>query len=270
LKVSLIISFYNKINFLELVLAGLERQTHKDFDIIIADDGSEKNAVKQIENLSIKIPFPVTHLWQEDKGFRKNKILNRAIETSSADYLIFIDGDCIPHKEFIKEHVINSKENYCFTGRRVNLSERISNLLTTENVKAGFLEDTFMLLKDGIAGSSVDVEKGIYMKNETLRKIFNKKERGLLGSNFSVFRSDMYKINGFDERYEAPSIGEDTDIQYRLESAGIKIDSLNNIAIQYHLYHKLQDRPQKNLDLFEEVKKSKEFYTPFGINRKDF
>lgn len=268
MKVSLIISFYNKIRFLELVLAGLERQTHKKFDIIIADDGSGKEAVKQIENLSLKISFPVTHLWQEDKGFRKNKILNRAIEASSADYLIFIDGDCIPHKEFIKEHVTNSKDNYCFTGRRVNLSERITSQLTTENVRAGFLENTFMLFKEGIAGRSVDVEKGIYMKSKTLRKIFNKKERGLLGSNFSVFKSDMYKINGFDERYEAPSIGEDTDIQFRLESAGVKIDSLNNIAIQYHLFHKLQERPQKNLDLFEKVKRSKKFYTPFGINKE--
>jgi len=77
----------------------------------------------------------------------------------------------------------------------------------------------------------------------------------------------MLKINGFDERYEAPSIGEDSDIQFRLELAGIKIKSLNNAAVQYHLYHKLQERPIMNLNLFAEVKKSGLSYTPFGIKK---
>ena len=76
-------------------------------------------------------------------------------------------------------------------------------------------------------------------------------------------------INGFDERYEAPSIGEDSDIQYRLELAGTKIQSLNNIAVQYHLYHKLQERPQQNLDLFNEVKSEGRAFTLYGIKKLD-
>ncbi len=223
---------------MNLVLAGLERQTFSDFEIIIADDGSSPEAVKQIESLSGKISYPLVHLWQEDKGFRKNMILNKAVESSSTNFLIFIDGDCIPHSEFIKEHYINKRDNYCFTGRRVNLSSKISDRLNYENVRNGILEKNTLLLTDGLFGSSVDVEKGIYFKSRTLRNIFNKKKRGLLGSNFSIHKSDMLSINGFDERYTAPSIGEDSDIQYRLELNGLKIGSLNNMAIQYHLYHK--------------------------------
>ena len=77
----------------------------------------------------------------------------------------------------------------------------------------------------------------------------------------------MININGFDERYEAPSIGEDSDVQFRLELTGVKIKSLNHIAVQYHLYHKLQERPQKNLDFFDEVKKNKVAFTPFGLKK---
>jgi glycosyltransferase involved in cell wall biosynthesis len=269
IKSSLIISFYNRIDYLKLILAGLERQSYKNFEIIIADDGSNSEAIKEIELISEKIPYKIIHVWQEDKGFRKNKILNRAIVSSNSDHLIFIDGDCVPHSEFIAEHYKNCSQDVCLTGRRVNLSSKITSMLTPEKVKNGYLEkSTLLLFLDGLFGKSVDVEKGFYFKNNFLRDFFNKKKRGMLGSNFSIHKKNIMKINGFDERYEAPSIGEDTDIQYRLELNGIKIKSLNNIAVQYHLYHKLQPRDPKNLLILEEVKKEKNFYTSYGIYKK--
>lgn len=265
---SLIISFYNRIDYLKLVLAGLERQTFRNFQIILADDGSNQNVVREIESISKQISFPFIHIWQEDKGFRKNRILNSAIRNSSANYLIFIDGDCIPHRKFIEEHYTNRSFEQCLTGRRVNLSKQITNKLTFEAVKEGFLEKRMVpLIIDGLVGKSIDVEKGIYFESKTLREYFNKKKRGLLGCNISIHKADIERINGFDERYQAPSIGEDSDIQYRLELLGIKIKSLNNIAIQYHLYHEIQKRTEKNLELFSEVRKSAEHYTPYGLQK---
>ena len=159
-------------------------------------------------------------------------------------------------------------KNICLTGRRVNLSPKFTEKLTTQNIRKGYLEKklSFMIF-DGLFGKSNYVEKGFYIKNKLLRKAFNKKQRGLLGCNFSLFKEDMLSINGFDERYEAPSIGEDSDVQYRLELNGVKINSLNNIAIQYHLYHQLQPRLQKNLDLFNSIKKQKTSFSPFGIKK---
>lgn len=265
-KATVIISFYNKIDYLRLVLAGFESQTEKDFEVIVADDGSRDEVVSQLKEMTGRLPFDLTHIWQEDKGFRKNRILNKAVAASKADYLIFVDGDCVPHREFVKEHLSNSEENVCFTGRRVNLSEKMTSRLTEEKIKKGFFEKEILsLMVDEIFRNSFDVEKGFYFKNALLRKLLNMKKRGLLGSNFSIHKSDLYKINCFDERYEAPSIGEDTDIQFRLELAGVKIRSLNNIAVQYHLYHKLLDRPQVNLDLFDAVKVENRAFTPFGI-----
>lgn len=267
-KASLIISFYNKIDYLELVLAGLERQSEKRFEIILADDGSNDEVVHKTDELLNKFSFPAIHLWHEDKGFRKNRILNKAIEAASAETLIFIDGDCIPHSKFIEEHLAHSAEGVCYTGRRVNLSEKITESLTPKKVKNGWLERNILpLLFDGAFGQSFDVEKGFYFTPPFLRRIFNKKNRGLLGCNFSLQKKDMLGINGFDERYEAPSVGEDSDIQFRLELKGVQIKSLNNIAVQYHLYHKLQPRPQKNLDLFEKVKKEASAFTKHGINK---
>ena len=267
-KVSVIISFYNRIDYLKFVLAGFERQTFRDFEIIIADDGSGPEIVKEIEKLSLKLSFPVLHLWHEDKGFRKNKILNRAITSANSDFLIFIDGDCVPHREFVNEHFEYRYEGKCFTGRRVNLSEKFTKGLNEEDIKNGYLENSLhLMVSDGLFGKSDYVERGFYVQNKFLRKYLNKKKRGLLGCNFSIHKKDLLAINGFDERYELPSIGEDSDIQYRLELKGVKIESLNNIAVQYHLHHRLQERPQENLDLFAKIKESGEAYTPFGINK---
>ncbi len=267
---SVIISVYNRFDFLELVLAGLERQTMWDFEVVIADDGSNDEFVKRLKKITPSLSFPLIHVSHEDKGFRKNKILNKAIEAANSDYLIFMDGDCIPHSKFLDEHSNYRNKYVCLTGRRVNLSEKISDKLTPEMVRAGWLEkNTMKLVKDGLFGKSDYVEKGFYVKNKTLRGILNDKPRGLLGCNFSINKEDLLKINGFDERYEAPSIGEDSDIQYRLELAGMRIKSLNNIAVQYHLYHPLQERLQQNLDLFNKVKAEGKAFTPYGIKKTD-
>ncbi|MDP4115153.1 MAG: glycosyltransferase [Bacteroidota bacterium] len=267
-SVSIIISFYNNIHYLKILLAGFDAQSFKDFEVIIADDGSRKEVIKQLDEIKNDYSFPIKHIWHEDKGFRKNKIYNRAIMEAGSGYLIFVDGDCVPHKDFVKEHFLNKENNCCLTGRRVNLSGRITIGLTPVKVKAGYLDRSLVkLFMDSLLNATSSAEKGIYIKNKFLRKLFNKKKRGLLGCNMSIHKEDVLAINGFDERYEAPSIGEDTDIQYRLELAGVKIKSLNNIAIQYHLYHKLLPRPQENLDLFEQVKKERRYFTPYGIKK---
>ncbi len=268
MNASLIISFYNKIEYLKLIFAGLAIQSEKRFEVLIADDGSSDSIVDELEILATTVDFPLFHLHQEDKGFRKNRILNKCISAANSGYIIFIDGDCIPHPQFVREHITNATVGKILTGRRVNLSESFTNSLTYEKISSGILQRRFYsLMVDGVFGKSYDVEKGIYIKNQILRKFINRKKRGILGCNFSAFKSDLLSVNGFDERYEAPSIGEDSDIQYRLELSGKEIVSLNNIAIQYHLYHKLQPRPEANLRLFEEVKKEKKAFTPFGIKQ---
>lgn len=267
-KASVIVAFYNKLDFLKLVLAGFERQTEKDFELIIADDGSRDEVVSEIKKIQHNYSFPIKHIWHEDKGFRKNKILNVGVSTSQSDYIILVDGDCVPHYGFVEGHLNFSRKKTALTGRRVNLSEKITIQLIEKNVREGFLEKHFLLLmKDGLFGKSIDVEKGIYLKNKLLLNIFNRKQRGLLGCNFSLFKEDLVNINGFDERYESPSIGEDSDVQFRLELSGVNIKSINHAALQYHLYHELQQRNPQNLLLFEETKGQQISFTPMGLKK---
>lgn len=268
-EVSLIISFYNKINFLKIVLSALEKQTFKKFEVIIADDGSSNEIVnilkKTIENSCLLIK----HIWHEDKGWRKNVILNKAIEACSSEYIIFIDGDCIPHRRFIEEHFINRQEGVVLAGRRVNLSKFASSIITEKRVgKTGFIFCVILLsfiLK--IFGKGNHIENGIYIRSRYLRKYINIKEKGILGSNFSVHKSDLLAINGFDERFIYPAAGEDTDIRNRFRNNNVKIKTVKHIAIQYHLFHKPLERNHKNLVLLEENLKNKLTYTYYGIKK---
>lgn len=270
-KATLIISFYNNYHFLKLVFGGLERQTYTDFEIIIADDGSDEKYKKYIRDYSNKSSLNIIHVWHKDEGWQKNKILNNAIVTSNANYLIFIDGDCIPHRAFIEEHILNSKLNTVLAGRRVNLSKKVSNLLTYGNVKEGILEMRLfpLMVFESIKGHGDRIENGIFIKSPVIRKLINKKEKGILGSNFSLFKEDIIKINGFDERYKSPAVGEDTDIEFRLRANKMAVKPVKHYTIQYDLFHNKLSRDEKNQMILRETKDKEIIYTPYGIN-KDF
>ncbi|HEY9488378.1 MAG TPA: glycosyltransferase [Chryseosolibacter sp.] len=270
--VSLIISFYNKIDYLKLIFAALERQSFRDFEVIIADDGSKPEVVEEIRQIMEHAPLTIQHLWHEDQGFRKTMIFNEAIRKSRSPYLIFMDGDCVPHSRFVEEHYKNRQPNVLLAGRRVYLSEKLSKSLDPEKIKDGYLEKVgfiITLLADGIFGRSSHVVKGIYVGNPLLRKFLNRAMKGVLGSNFSVHKSDLEAINGFDERYEAPAVGEDSDIELRLVWNNVEIRMVKNMAVQYHIHHKKLPRPQKNLEIFEAVKKEGQAFTPYGLVQPD-
>lgn len=266
-KVSVIITFYNKLEFLKLVLAGFERQSFKNFEIIIADDGSRDEIVEQLKKYIEKSNLKITHVWHEDKGWQKNIILNKAVIKSNSDYIIINDGDCIPHKHFVKEHFQNKEINTVLAGRRVMLSKYLSEKLNESNVRHGILEFRYALfgIVSQVFFGGLHLENAIYFRNKWIRKFINKKPRGILGCNFSLHKKDLLAINGFDERYKNPGIGEDTDLEHRLRNNGVKIKTVKHIAIQYHLYHKLLKRSNDELIILNKVKEEKTTYTPFGI-----
>jgi glycosyltransferase involved in cell wall biosynthesis len=266
LDASLIISVYNKVEYLELVLAGLERQSTKNIEIIIADDGSEDKMERFIEQYKRNTNLSVKHVRQEKIGFRKNRILNEAVKCASADYLIFIDGDCVPHKHFIKAH-INGRDNHAvLCGSRVMLSERLTQQIGKDEILSGKLENlSLKLIYDVIKGKASRLEEGLYFDSDLLRKIKNKRKTNILGSNFSIPRTLLEGINGFDEDYIGPGLGEDSDIQYRLEISGVRLKSVRNYAILYHLYHPKTVESIENQKLFNQKIKLNQMICKNGL-----
>lgn len=268
-KISLIVAVYNKPENLRLVFAACDRQSFREFEVIIADDGSGpavKDTIAEAKNL---YAFPIIHLWHDDNGWRKNTMLNNAIRASAAEYLAFIDGDCLPGKDFLLDHWNEREENKLLMGRRVETSERWSKALTIDKVRSGEFERYgWSEWIDGLKGHSLRVEDGIRIPSRIMRTLLLRNVRGMLGSNFSVEKKHLHAINGFDELYNGPGCGEDSDIQYRLGLIGVTGKSMRNLAIQYHIWHPRTPTSQACWDRFEMVKKSNEPQCEIGLNKK--
>jgi hypothetical protein len=201
--------------------------------------------------------FPINHLWHEDRGWRKNTMLNNGIRAARADHLVFIDGDCLPSRHFLLDHWNEREPERVLMGRRVETSERWSKALTLESIQSGEFEKyKWGEWVDGLMGRSLRVEDGLRIPSKLLRRILLRNVRGMLGSNFSAAKKDLEAINGFDELYDGPGCGEDSDIQYRLSLIGVTGKSLRNLAIQYHIWHPLTKVSQTCWDRFEMVKKT--------------
>jgi glycosyltransferase involved in cell wall biosynthesis len=264
---SLIISVYQNVGFLRLVFAGIERQTHQDFEVVIADDGSDNRMKDFLASYQSSAPFPVRHVWHERAGWQKNKILNTAIRSSQSNYLIFIDGDCIPHRHFVDGHIKAQKPGRVLCGRRVMLSERITRVLDVNAIRSGTLEGLNAgLLLDAFRGHASRLEDGMYFP-VYLQNLLPQSHNRILGSNFSIEKSLMEKINGFDEEYTGPGIGEDADVQFRLELLDVLLYSVKHRAIQYHLYHPRTHECDANKILFAQKKKAGLAFCKNGLTK---
>ncbi|MCA1745451.1 MAG: glycosyltransferase [Bacteroidales bacterium] len=272
IKATVIISFYNNINALSLILSALNKQSISQFEAIIADDGSKPQITQEVTSMLDKYNYPIKHVWHEDKGFRKNRILNKAILASESAYIIFVDGDCIPHKSFVEDHLFFSQENRIVAGRRVLMSERLSARVNEPFIEKGKLfsfKFHLALLFDSLRKKSRHVESAIYIPITSINKKFGNRKRGVKGCNFSVHKKGLLEINGFDMRYELPCVGEDTDIEYRLKLLGYDVFLPKFRLVQYHLYHKplSRIRVKENDLIFSDTIKNKTIKANSGLNQ---
>ena len=255
-KLSLIISVYNKPEILRYLLAACERQSFREFEVIVGDDGSGPAVRQVVEEQKTLQSFPLVHIWHEDRGWRKNVMLNKAIGTAHSDYLVFIDGDCIPSRDFMLDHWTERLENSVLFGRRIEMSKRWSESLTLEKIRSGEFDRVgWKELLESLRGELSHFENGIRIQSRLLRTMLLRNATAMLGSNFSVAKKNMEAVNGFDELYNGPGCGEDTDIQYRLSLIGVRGRPLRNLAIQYHVYHPATRTAQDSWDRFHKIVK---------------
>ena len=199
--------------------------------IIIADDGSEADTFAVTKNWDNQLN--INHIWHENIGFRKCKILNKSIHEISSPYVIFLDGDCLPHKHFVRDHIKLAEQGYFVQGRRCFVPEtEVESLINGEKT----LKSLFLRFK--ISGYA----KGIRLPFPIV--IVNQKQRGLIGCNWSVWLEDLCRINGFDEDFEGWGL-EDSEICTRLYNINIKRKFVYGHAVVHHLNHPILKRDLK-------------------------
>ena len=258
IKASLLVSTYEMPEHLKLVAAALARQSATDFEIFFCDDGSSEPTRAVIEQFKAQSKIPVTHVWQEHRGFRKCKILNSAVRQAQGEVLIFLDGDCVPHREYVRDHLAEQEAGYYLAGRRVELGTTLSEKLTPERVTQGFFDwpHPELIRSALIKGETEFLNRSFRIPSPLLRRAFKmNRVADLKGCNYSVPKSALVALNGFDEAYEGYG-REDTDIEIRLQHFGLKIKSLKGLALQFHVWHPRREFTPQNDQRLEELKKS--------------
>ncbi|WP_040756865.1 glycosyltransferase family 2 protein [Winogradskyella psychrotolerans] len=269
LQATIIVSTFNKPEWLQLVLLSFDLQTTKNFEIIVADDGSDEKTKAVVDQFSKRTDLKVIHVWQEDDGFQKTKILNKAIVASNADYLIFTDGDCIARKDFVETHLKLSQLKHALSGGYFKLSNDVSIKINDQVVRNQHCFEKDWLIAEG---QPKTFKMNKLTKSKTKASFLNSvtpTKATFDGMNVSCWKSDILAVNGFDERMKYG--GEDREVGERMMHNGVRFLQIRYSAICVHLHH---ERPYKNEEALilnkqvrQHTKREKSTYTQYGIKK---
>lgn len=268
-NISIIVSTYNSPTWLEKVIWGFSAQTYKNFELVIADDGSKTETANLINTLKKQVDFPIIHVWHQDNGFQKTIILNKALLQTTTEYIIMTDGDCIPRKDFVQIHDKLKKPNTFLSGGYHKLSMSLSKLITKEDILSGNCFDVNWLLTHGMTKSFKNNKLNAFGFKSSFLNAITPTTPSWNGHNSSAYKKDILSVNGFDERMEYG--GEDRELGERLVNKGLKGKQIRYSTTCVHLDHARGYVNEKALTLNKEIrlhtKQTKATWTDFGIKR---
>src|SRR5215467_11580671 len=256
---SIIIGTYNDSDIMESTLAAFAVQSFRDFEIVLADDGSDQDYASTLTKWAPRFPYGIQHVTQEKRGFRKARVLNRAVAISHFDPLIVSDMDCLPHRDFVRNHLTYVASGTAITGRRTHV-RRDALPQPVQILQNGLGLTPLSLIGLRLQGRARIVEHGFVSPF-----LYQSNNLRLHGSNFSVAREDLSAINGWNEEFEGWG-DEDSDLGVRLQNNGVRIRNLRNRVIQFHVMHdKLPAINPRNEALFERTRKERIARAAIGL-----
>lgn len=234
MKITLIISTYNRPDALKICLLSAFQQALLPDEIIVGDDGSDISTRNMIDSLRNMCPTKLIHIWHEDNGFRLAKMRNKCIAAATGDYIVEIDGDIIMHRCFIKDHAYFAEKGFYLRGGRTRLSKKASEKICDQGKlpSLSIFADVYVSKREN--------SLHIPLIAKVLMNRYRKNSQTVVGCNLSFFRSDAIAVNGYDEYFEGWG-GEDFDFARRLRMLGLKKRYLKFAANEFHLWHREND-----------------------------
>jgi glycosyltransferase involved in cell wall biosynthesis len=234
MQLSVIMTTYNRPGVLQRVLEGLAQQTRLPDEVIIADDGSGTETADVIECFKKTSPFILEHVWHADQGFRAATIRNKAIRKSTGAYLVSLDGDCIPDRWFIADHLKLARQGAFFQGKRILVGKALSQTFTFRDIDT-FYKKMKLLFAPGI-GNRHHLARIPFFPVATSKNL-----SGIRSCNMGFHRDDIFAVNGFNEDFNGWG-REDSELAVRLYNYGLKRVTHAFAAVCYHLWHAENDR----------------------------
>ncbi len=269
-SISVIISTYDCPQRLDLVLLGFERQTYSDFQIVVADYGTNEETKAVLDTFKDNPKLRILHVSDQEDGFQKPSILNKAIIKAEGDYLIFTDGMSVPREDFVEAHRKMAKAGRFLSGGRSRLPPCCAKDINKEDISSGDAFNLFWLLTRGYpdtADKTRLLAKGLWAR---FLNFINLRKNKWYCHNSSGWKNDILSVNGFDERMQSID-GMDWEMGYRLKNAGIKVKSVRYTAACIQLYYDGQyyehGPAAANDTIREETNRFRKRYTRHGIHK---
>jgi glycosyltransferase involved in cell wall biosynthesis len=266
-RLSVILTTYQQAEWLRKTLWGYAVQTNREFELLIADDGSGPETRAVVEEARREMGLDPVHVWHEDRGFRKCEILNRAILESTGDYLIFSDGDCIPRADFVETHARLARPGRYLSGGYLKLSASVSEAIGWEDVRTGRAMSArwlrargwrpgrrvVRLLPRGPVAAALDVLT-------PTRPTWN-------GHNASTWREAIFEVNGFEAAMGWGGL--DRALGERLENLGCRGRQIRHRAPVLHLHHerpyRRQETVRRNREIREAIRRERQTRAACGL-----
>ena len=260
MKTSLVISTYNKPNYLELCLKSALHQTVMPSEIVIADDGSTSDTANLIKSIATIATVPIVHVWHEDNGFKLSQIRNKAFARCTGNYIIQSDGDIILEQHFIEDHLRIAQKGYFVCGSRVYLTE--------DGTKEIFEQQNLQPHASQMLSSHRINSIRFKPLQSVMALRYGKKIDKLRGCNMAFWKDDIIKVNGYNENLTSWG-HEDGERAYRLHFAGVKKKFLKFGGVCFHLYHKESSREneQKHIETSQNTIANHISWCENGINK---
>jgi glycosyltransferase involved in cell wall biosynthesis len=267
LTTAVIVTTYNRPDALAAVLDGYLAQVHAKFELLVTDDGSTSDTREMIADYAARAPFPLRHVWQEDRGFRAAAARNRALASTAAKYIIFTDGDCIPRRDFVARHCTLAEPGCFLAGNRVLLSKDFTRRTLAEHLP---LHDRGMLqwFTSRLTGGINRWLPLLTLPDGAWRTGAPQRWEGVKTCNLSAWRADLVRVNGLDESYSGWGL-EDSDLVIRLLHAGVRHKNARFAAPVLHLWHRENDRSRlpENQRRLDELLASNRIEAQLGLNQ---
>lgn len=244
MPISVVVTTYNRPDALRAVLDGLAAQSDRGFEVIVADDGSRDDTRALVEQASAGYPVPLAHVWQEDKGFRAGAARNRAAGRARGEYLVFLDGDCIPRPDFIARHRALAEQGWMVAGNRILLSQAFTARALRERLPL----HAWSARQWSDAHRLGDINRTLplaHLPLGPLRKLAASRWQRVRTCNLGVWTEDFRRVRGFDETFEGWGF-EDSDLAVRLLNAGVRRKEGAFATGVLHLWHRENDRARED------------------------
>jgi glycosyltransferase involved in cell wall biosynthesis len=230
--ISVIITTYNREDALDAALRALAAQSDRNFEIVIADDGSGPDTARLVESWKPRLFLQLKHVRHEHRGIR----------ASEGALCIFLDGDCLARPDFIATHRRLYEPGWFVIGNRILLSRELAAAILAQGL-APHMWTFGTLVRHRVSGGINRLLPAVHLPLGPLRKLQKESWRGAQTCNFAVARSDLDRVDGFDNTFVGWGY-EDSDLAIRLMRAGVRRKDGRFATGVFHLWHPWNDRAQ--------------------------